>query len=176
MKKARLIAERTAGLGVMALLSGCASPGVGMGGPASGGPGMGGPASTRVPDDVEGVETGDPLEAEEVLERTRLKIPEGHLPPPGECRVWRPGVPPGQQPSPGPCDAVRAELTPGDWLLRRTWDQPARVRVIEHGPELPLFRVRIRIHAVEDGMLLGVEDVGEGKGRGRGKGKKKGKP
>ena len=26
-----------------------------------------------------------------------LKIPPGHLPPPGECRVWLPDVPPGQQ-------------------------------------------------------------------------------
>src|SRR5688500_11218832 len=31
-------------------------------------------------------------------------IPPGHLPPPGQCRVWRDGVPPGQQPSPTNCD------------------------------------------------------------------------
>jgi hypothetical protein len=30
-------------------------------------------------------------------------IPSGHLPPPGECRVWYPGVPPGQQPPPFRC-------------------------------------------------------------------------
>ena len=30
-------------------------------------------------------------------------IPNGHLPPPGECRVWQPGVPPGQQPPPMNC-------------------------------------------------------------------------
>jgi hypothetical protein len=32
-----------------------------------------------------------------------LRIPPGHLPPPGECRVWRPGVPAGHQPPPFRC-------------------------------------------------------------------------
>jgi len=30
-------------------------------------------------------------------------IPNGHMPPPGECRVWYPGVPAGQQPPPTSC-------------------------------------------------------------------------
>jgi hypothetical protein len=35
-------------------------------------------------------------------------IPPGHLPPPGECRVWYDGRPPGQQPPPTSCrDAER---------------------------------------------------------------------
>jgi hypothetical protein len=32
-----------------------------------------------------------------------LGIPPGHLPPPGECRVWYDGRPPGQQPPPTSC-------------------------------------------------------------------------
>ncbi len=39
-----------------------------------------------------------------------VRIPEGHRPAPGECRVWIPGVPAGQQPPPGPCDAVQRDL------------------------------------------------------------------
>jgi hypothetical protein len=35
--------------------------------------------------------------------RQATRIPRGHLPPPGECRVWRPGVPPGHQPPPFRC-------------------------------------------------------------------------
>lgn len=36
-------------------------------------------------------------------------IPPGHLPPPGECRVWYNGVPPGQQPPPTDCATARRE-------------------------------------------------------------------
>jgi hypothetical protein len=31
-------------------------------------------------------------------------IPPGHMPPPGECRVWHDGVPPGRQPAPTNCN------------------------------------------------------------------------
>jgi hypothetical protein len=31
------------------------------------------------------------------------RIPGGHLPPPGECRVWFPDRPAGHQPPPGRC-------------------------------------------------------------------------
>jgi hypothetical protein len=33
-------------------------------------------------------------------------IPPGHMPPPGECRVWYDGVPPGRQPAPTNCNAA----------------------------------------------------------------------
>ena len=36
-------------------------------------------------------------------------IPPGHLPPPGQCRVWIDGRPPGQQPPPSSCRS--AEIT-----------------------------------------------------------------
>lgn len=36
-------------------------------------------------------------------------IPPGHLPPPGECRVWYDGEPPGQQPPPTDCATARRE-------------------------------------------------------------------
>jgi hypothetical protein len=35
------------------------------------------------------------------------RVPRGHLPPPGTCRVWIDGVPPGRQPAPTSC--ARAE-------------------------------------------------------------------
>ena len=38
----------------------------------------------------------------------RDRVPAGHMPPPGMCRVWIDGVPPGQQPAPTDCaSAVR---------------------------------------------------------------------
>lgn len=35
--------------------------------------------------------------------RERRRVPEGHRPPPGECRDWDPDLPPGQQPPPRKC-------------------------------------------------------------------------
>src|SRR3712207_6576922 len=36
-------------------------------------------------------------------------VPNGHLPPPGECRVWYPDRPPGQQPPPTNCRAAERQ-------------------------------------------------------------------
>ncbi|MBZ0169118.1 hypothetical protein MELA_00164 [Candidatus Methylomirabilis lanthanidiphila] len=45
-------------------------------------------------------------------------IPEGHLPPPGMCRIWYPDRPPGQQPPPRPCHELEGRMLPGAWLIR----------------------------------------------------------
>lgn len=37
------------------------------------------------------------------------RVPPGHMPPPGMCRVWYDGVPPGHQPAPTNCDAAAAD-------------------------------------------------------------------
>ena len=47
-----------------------------------------------------------------------LKIPKGHMPPPGKCRVWYPNRPPGHQPPPGDCEDLRHHVPPGAWLIR----------------------------------------------------------
>jgi len=51
-----------------------------------------------------------PLAAQSLQGRDRAadRVPAGHMPPPGMCRVWIDGVPPGQQPAPTDCaSAVR---------------------------------------------------------------------
>lgn len=45
------------------------------------------------------------------------KIPRGHMPPPGKCRIWYPNVPPGKQPPPGDCDELSRHIPPGAWLI-----------------------------------------------------------
>ena len=45
-------------------------------------------------------------------------IPKGHLPPPGECRIWFPDRPPGQQPSPGNCYDLERRVPSGATLIR----------------------------------------------------------
>ncbi len=46
------------------------------------------------------------------------RVPPGHMPPPGLCRIWYPGTPPGKQPPPGDCRQLRRNLPPGAWLIR----------------------------------------------------------
>ncbi|MFC4350601.1 hypothetical protein ACFOW6_03480 [Fodinicurvata halophila] len=46
------------------------------------------------------------------------RAPYGHMPPPGECRVWYPDRPPGQQPPPGPCHEIHEDVPPGASVLR----------------------------------------------------------
>jgi len=51
-------------------------------------------------------------------ESTLPKIPPGHMPPPGKCRIWFPGQPPGQQSPPGDCWELERQVPPGAWLIR----------------------------------------------------------
>lgn len=65
---------------------------------------------------------------------TRLNIPAGHYPPPGECRIWYPDRPPGHQPPPFKCgDRVPA----GAWLLHHPPDLPNAVHVTVYEPGRP---------------------------------------
>lgn len=48
---------------------------------------------------------------------TVFRIPPGHFPPPGECRVWDPDLPPGQQGPPGSCDELERRVPAGHYLV-----------------------------------------------------------
>src|SRR5919106_2810474 len=64
---------------------------------------------------------------------TRLNIPPGHYPPPGECRLWYPDRPPGHQPPPGRCSPG----PPGAWVVRHPYDLPGHVYVTVYEPRRP---------------------------------------
>src|SRR3989442_14323443 len=65
----------------------------------------------------------------------RLGIPPGHLPRPGECRVWIPGTPPGRQPRPKsrPCEGIENIAPAGSWIVYRPGAERrlVHVRVID---------------------------------------------
>lgn len=52
------------------------------------------------------------------------RVPPGHYPPPGQCRIWHPGRPPGHQPPAGHCDSLVGRVPVGAFLLYndRAWD------------------------------------------------------
>lgn len=47
----------------------------------------------------------------------RVEIPQGHMPPPGECRIWHPDRPAGHQPPPGNCRDLKRRVPPGAILV-----------------------------------------------------------
>jgi hypothetical protein len=53
-----------------------------------------------------------------VYEPQPVHIPPGHLPPPGQCRIWFPDRPPGHQPPPGSCRQLRHQVPPGAVLVQ----------------------------------------------------------
>ena len=53
-----------------------------------------------------------------VYEPQPVHIPPGHLPPPGQCRIWYPDRPPGHQPPPGSCRKLRHQVPPGAVLVQ----------------------------------------------------------
>jgi len=46
------------------------------------------------------------------------KIPPGHMPPAGKCRLWYSGSPPGHQPPPCDCEEYEGQVPSGAWLIR----------------------------------------------------------
>lgn len=85
----------------------------------------------------------------------KLGIPPGHLPGPGECRVWFPGRPPGQQPPPHDCRGGRhAEVPPGAWLIEHSSNDPENVHVNVFDPEVSNRRLEIRIYNASTGVHI----------------------
>ncbi|WP_375738523.1 tetratricopeptide repeat protein [Pseudomonas boanensis] len=47
-----------------------------------------------------------------------LRIPRGHMPPRGKCRIWFPDRPAGRQPAPGKCKKLQHRVPQGAYLVR----------------------------------------------------------
>ncbi len=86
-----------------------------------------------------------------------LGIPPGHLPPPGECRIWYPGSPPGQQPPPGHCDNLAGQVPPGAWLVHRPRKDRQLARVSVYHAQRRGSVVTIRLYDAESGEFLREE-------------------
>ena len=83
-----------------------------------------------------------------------LGIPPGHLPPPGQCRVWLPGNPPGHQPRSRSCADIERTAPAGSWIVYR----PSKDRKVVHvrvvDERRPGVVVHLRVYDVERGTLI----------------------
>lgn len=85
----------------------------------------------------------------------RLHIPPGHLPGPGECRIWLPGVPPGQQAPTGDCAELARRVPPGAWLITGRPKKSREVDVAVYDTVRNGHVLEVRIYSTKDGSFLG---------------------
>ena len=83
-----------------------------------------------------------------------LGVPPGHLPGPGQCRVWTPGEPPGQQPRARSCANIERAAPAGSWILYRPSDDKDVVHVRVLDQRRPGIVVQQRVYDVRRGTLI----------------------
>lgn len=88
---------------------------------------------------------------------SNLGIPDGHLPPPGECRVWYPGRPAGHQPPPGRCSRLSRSVPAGAWLMRRPDRQPEYVDVTVYDQRRPGVVLNVGIFDARTGSFVRID-------------------
>jgi hypothetical protein len=82
----------------------------------------------------------------------RARVPPGHYPPPGKCRLGYPERPPGHQPPPGNCYPVPR----GAWVVRHPQKHPGRVQITVYEPRRPGKVISIGEFESNSGALLRV--------------------
>lgn len=133
-----------AGVGVVFLVLGCSS-----GSPkAEQGPR---PSAAEVP----ATASGEEIEVKTSTAAT-LGIPPGHLPPPGQCRIWVTGKPPGHQSRPGRCSVLQSRVPAGGWLVYRPTESRRQVRVWVYDDTQSVVSL-VRIFDIVTGRLLREE-------------------
>lgn len=88
-------------------------------------------------------------------QRGHNRIPNGHLPPPGECRIWYPDRPAGHQPPPFKCGQARGQVEPGGWLIS-PGPQPQEVEVVVYDQRRPGIVVDVGIFDARTGSMIRI--------------------
>ena len=90
-------------------------------------------------------------------DRSRLRVPPGHYPRVGECRLWFPGRPPGQQPKSQGCRGIQRIAPAGSWILYRPENDRKVVHARVIDPRRDGVVVVVRVYDVDRGTYLGQE-------------------
>lgn len=85
----------------------------------------------------------------------RTRIPNGHLPPPGECRIWYPDRPAGHQPPPFKCDRAGGRVEPGGWLIS-PGSRPQEVEVAVYDRRRPGVVIDVAIFDARTGAMIRI--------------------
>jgi len=88
-----------------------------------------------------------------------LKVPEAHLPPEGQCRIWKEGSSPFQQPQARSCDGIVATAPAGSMILYRPSKDKKIVRVRYIDAHRAGVVVRVRVFDAATGKYLRDEKV-----------------
>jgi hypothetical protein len=90
----------------------------------------------------------------DVEDRGSLRVPPGHMPNVGQCRVWFPGRPPGHQPKAGNCAGIQRSAPAGSWILYRPTSDKKVVHARVIDSKRPGVVVSVRIYDVDRGTYL----------------------
>ncbi|WP_207515643.1 hypothetical protein [Longitalea luteola] len=83
---------------------------------------------------------------ERIYPFSALGIPKGHLPPPGECKIWIPGREAGQQGPPQSCSSAFREAPLGAWVITHAAN---RYKVNVCSKTKPGVIVEVRFYALQ---------------------------
>jgi|SRR4051794_4356878 len=97
----------------------------------------------------------DRLVISDTDDKSPLKIPPEQLPPPGECRPWRPGRPLREQAPAGSCTEIEPTAPPESWVLYRPGQDPRLVQVRIVDPDHSGVITQIRVYDAARGTYLG---------------------
>lgn len=93
------------------------------------------------------------------VERRVLKVPPGHFPKPGECRLWFPDRPPGQQPAPGSCVGLGRIAPAGTWILYRPTSDKKVIHARVMDPKKDGVVIAVRVYDSKKGTYLRDEKL-----------------
>ena len=91
------------------------------------------------------------------VDRSDLRVPPGHMPNVGQCRIWFPGRPPGHQPKAGSCSGLQRTAPAGSWILYRPTSDKKVVHARVIDPKRAGVVVSVRIYDANRGTYLGNE-------------------